>query len=295
MHDARVFAGTHALILRWIDEGLLDGVRIDYIDGLRDPDTYLRRLRGRAPRPKVWVEKILERGEHLPTNWPIAGTTGYDFMNVARGLFVDPAAETPLTDFYAEFVSGEVPDYAEMARENKLRMLRESLGSDVNRITALLLDVCQRYWPARDFSGHELQEALREVIADFPVYRTYIRAEEGVERAVDRHTIENVIAEARERRPDADGAIFDFLRDVLTLKVAEPSAAELVMRFQQLTGPAMAKGVEDTTFYSYNRLIALNEVGGDPATFGHTIAVFHAHCLSTRDHWPETLLAICGS
>lgn len=290
VNDLRVFDDTHTLILRWLDEGVLDGVRVDHIDGLRDPDLYLRRLHERAPDAKIWVEKILERGERLPASWPVAGTTGYDFLNVAGGLFVDQAAEEAMTDIYAEFI-GERLDYAEIVRENKLRVLRESLGSDVNRLTALLLDVSQGHWPARDFMRYELQEALRELAADMPVYRTYIRAEEGVERQEDRRLVVDTVARAREHRPDIDDAIFDFLRDVLTLQVDDPLAAEFVMRFQQLSGPAMAKGVEDTTFYGYNRLIALNEVGGDPATFGYSVADFHAHCLYAREHWPETLLA----
>ncbi len=291
VHDPGVFADTHALILRWLDKGILDGVRIDHIDGLRDPDLYLTSLHERAPGAKIWVEKILEQGERLTERWPIAGTTGYDFLNVAGGLFVDRRAEEPLTKHYAEIASEEQADYVEIARENKLRVLRESLGSDVNRLTALLQDICQQHWPARDFTRHELQEVLRELVADFPVYRTYVRAEEGVETDGDRRTVVAAIAEAHERRPDVDGAIFDFVRDVLTLDVAGPLAAEFVMRFQQLTGPAMAKGVEDTTFYTYNRLLALNEVGADPGTFGHTIADFHAHCLHVQQHWPETLVA----
>ncbi len=288
--DARVFADTHARVLRWLDDGALDGVRVDHIDGLRDPEVYLRRLRDRAPRARIWVEKILEPGEQLPAEWPVAGTTGYDFLNVAGGLLLDPAAEKSLTDFYAEF-TGERTDYPDLVREKKLQVLRQSLGSDVNRLTALLLDVCQQHWRARDFTRHELQEALREVVADVPVYRTYTRAEAGREREGDRLIVERTIDDARARRPDVDDAIFDYMRDVLTLRVPGALAAEFVMRFQQLTGPAMAKGMEDTACYCYNRLAALNEVGGDPGKFGHSVAEFHAHCERIQRLWPETLLA----
>ncbi len=178
VNDPHVFADTHALILRWLNEGVLDGVRIDHIDGLRDSDLYLDRLRERAPVRRAPGSSRPRSSRRAPAAWPIAETTGYDFLNVADGLFVDPSAEASLTDTYDEFI-GERLDYAEVARENKLRMLRESLGSDVNRLTALLLDVSQGRWPARDFMRYELQDALREIVADTPVYRTYIRAEGG--------------------------------------------------------------------------------------------------------------------
>ena len=182
VHDPRVFADTHALILRWLDGGR----------ARRRAHRPYRRIARSGPVPAP-LARARPRGEDLgredpgarrtrADRWPVAGTTGYDFLNIAGGLFVDPAAEEPLSECYSEFIAASVgkgTDYTEIARENKLRMLRESLGSDVNRLTALLLDLCQQHWPARDFTRHELQEALREVVADFPVYRTYIRSRGG--------------------------------------------------------------------------------------------------------------------
>lgn len=287
--DARVFADTHELILRWLDEGTIEGVRVDHVDGLRDPAAYLQRLHDAAPDAWIAVEKILEPGERLPATWPIAGTSGYDFLNVVGGLFVDPAGEDPLTTFYAEF-TGQPIDYPALVREKKQLVLRETLGSDVIRLTALWLDICQRHWRYRDYTRHELQEVLREVIAVFPIYRTYVQAEAGSVREDDLRTIVEAIETARRQRPDLDADLFTFLADLLLLRIRGDLETELVMRFQQLTGPAMAKGAEDTAFYCFNRLISLNEVGGDPAHFGTSVEAFHAACATTQLHWPQTML-----
>ncbi|HEX6816798.1 MAG TPA: malto-oligosyltrehalose synthase [Ktedonobacterales bacterium] len=295
--DPQVFADTHERILDWVERGVLDGLRVDHVDGLRDPDEYLDRLRERAPRAWIVVEKILEPGEQLPPSWPLAGTTGYDFLNLAGGLFVDSAAEEPMTRFYGEF-SGQPTEYAPILREKKLAVLQGSLNSDVNRLTATLLALARSQWRYRDYTWHEVQDALREVIADFPVYRTYARAEEGTLRPDDLAVIEQAIAAARANRPDLDADLLAFLRDLLTLHSRDETngldrtlASNFVMRFQQLTGPAMAKGGEDSAFYCYNRLVSLNEVGGDPGRFGVSLADFHATCATTQLHWPQTMLA----
>ncbi len=305
--DAEVFEDTHALISRWLSEGVVDGLRIDHIDGLRDPDAYLARLRERAPRAWVVVEKILGPGERLPPSWPVAGTTGYDFLNRASGLFVDPAGEAPLTACYAEF-TGEPTDYGSIVREKKLLVLRSTLNSDVNRLTAIWLTICRSHWRYRDYTWNELQEALCEVIACFPVYRTYVRVADpagALVRPDDRRAIEEALAAAREHRPPSDADLLDFLGALLTLQVpqvrGEPSSPsselasdlvpDFVLRFQQLTGPAMAKGAEDTAFYCFNRLVALNEVGGDPGRFGSSVEDFHMACAVNQRQWPQTMLA----
>ncbi|MGZ3678251.1 MAG: malto-oligosyltrehalose synthase [Ktedonobacterales bacterium] len=287
--DERVFADTHELILRWLDQNVIEGVRIDHVDGLRDPAAYLQRLRDAAPEAWIVVEKILEPGERLPAAWPIAGTSGYDFLNSVGGLFVDPAGEMPLTSLYAEF-TGPPTDYPALVREKKHLVLRETLGSDVIRLTALWLDICQRHWRYRDYTRHELQEVLREVIVTFPVYRTYVQAEAGSVREDDLRIIVEAIETARRQRPDLDSDLFSFLADLLLLRTRGDLESELVMRFQQLTGPAMAKGAEDTAFYCYNRLVSLNEVGGDPAHFGTSVEAFHAACTTMQLHWPQTML-----
>ncbi|MFN8534857.1 MAG: malto-oligosyltrehalose synthase [Dehalococcoidia bacterium] len=285
---AQVFADTHEQVLRWLERGWLDGVRVDHVDGLRDPAEYLRRLREAAPGAWIVIEKILEPGEQLPEGWPVGGTTGYDFLNRVGGLFVDPAGETPLTEFYARF-TGETTDYPALVREKKHLVLRELLGSDVNRLTALLVEIGESNRRYRDYTRHELHDALREVIAGFPVYRTYVRPGEVSDE--DIASVTEAVEAAKQHRPDLDPALFDFLADLLLLRVPGDLATELAMRVQQLTGPAMAKGVEDTTFYLYNRLVSLNEVGGDPSHFGLSVEAFHRACAETRRRWPQSMLA----
>jgi (1->4)-alpha-D-glucan 1-alpha-D-glucosylmutase len=290
VEEDRVFADTHALVLRWLGDGMLDGLRIDHPDGLRDPEHYFRRLHNASPTAWVVAEKILEPGERLRESWALAGTTGYDFLNRVGGLFVDPESEKTLTRTYADF-TGEPTDFAAVARQKKHLVMREVLGSDVNRLTALFLDVCERHRRHRDYTRHELHEVLREVIAWFPVYRTYIRAGAGEVHADDVRYVTEATAAAKGARSDLDGALFDFLRDLLLLRLPGPAETELVMRFQQLTGPVMAKGVEDTAFYGFNRLVAHNEVGGDPGRFGVSVEEFHRESAETQALWPRTMLA----
>jgi (1->4)-alpha-D-glucan 1-alpha-D-glucosylmutase len=240
----------------------------------------------------VWVvvEKILEPGETLPENWPVEGTTGYDFMWRASALFVDPEGEAPLTALYAE-LSGEPTDYAEVLRVHKHRVLRDVLGSDLNRLTALLSDVCEQHRNFRDYTRHELHEVLRELIACFPVYRTYVSAEAEGASAQDERYVGEAIEDVRRRRPEFDGRLLDFLRDLLLRRVRGDKETELVLRFQQTTSPAMAKGAEDTAFYCYNRLVSLNEVGGNPGQFGISVAEFHEACQAAQWKSPRGLLA----
>ena len=265
-------------------------MRVDHPDGLRDPEQYFKRLHEACPRAWIVAEKILEPGERLPESWPIAGTTGYDFIYRVNSLFVDPAAETALTSFYGEF-TGEPTDYAAIVREKKHFALREILGSDLNRLTALFVDICERHRRHRDYTRHELHEALREVIACFPVYRTYVRAEAGIVTDEDVRTITGVIDAAKANRPDLDSDLLDFLGAILLLRRRGKLETELVMRLQQLTGPVMAKSVEDTAFYNFHRLISLNEVGGDPGHFGFSIDEFHAACSEAQRRWPTAMLA----
>ena len=290
MEDEQVFTDTHALVLRWLGEGVLDGVRIDHPDGLRDPEAYCQRLHRAAPQAWIVVEKILEPGERLRDSWPVAGTTGYDFLNRVGGLFVDPAGEQPLTELYAEF-TGESVDYPALVRAKKHQALHELLGSDVNRLTALFVEVCERHRRHRDYTRYELHEVLREVIACFPVYRTYVQAEAGHVTDDDVRYVTEAVERAKSCRPELDAALFDFLQDLLLLRVRGDLEGELVMRFQQLTGPTMAKGLEDTLFYCFNRLVSLNEVGGDPGHFGVSPAAFHQACLEAQRRWPQGMLA----
>ncbi|HUG54879.1 MAG TPA: malto-oligosyltrehalose synthase [Vicinamibacteria bacterium] len=286
----RVFFDTHQLVLGWLDEGRVDGLRIDHPDGLRDPAAYLHRLRSAHPGVWVVVEKILEPGESLPESWPVEGTTGYDFMCRASTLFVDPAGEGPLTALYAE-LTGEPTDYPDVLHVRKHRVLRDVLGSDVNRLTALLVEVCERHRNFRDHTRHELHEVLRELIACFPVYRTYVTADPEGASAQDEAFVGEAINVVQGRRPEFDPRLLEFLRDLLLRKVEGEKETELVLRFQQVTGPAMAKGAEDTAFYNFNRLVSLNEVGGDPGRFGLSVEDFHEACQAAQWRWPRGLLA----
>jgi (1->4)-alpha-D-glucan 1-alpha-D-glucosylmutase len=290
MEDPRVFADTHALILKWLHEGVLDGIRIDHPDGLRDPRKYFERLR--ADSPDVWIlgEKILEPGEKFRAEWPIDGTTGYDYLNQAAGLFVDSRNEEQFTKFYAEF-TGEPTDYVAICRDKKHRVLRDLLASDVNRLTTLFMEICELHRERRDYSRHDVIRALRELVACFPIYRTYVVAERDEITDEDIRYVEEATGLAKENRPELDSELFDFLRDVLLLKVRGVLESEFVMRFQQFTGPAMAKGVEDTVFYDFNRLVSLNEVGGDPGVFGISPEAFHEWCSETQRSHPQTMLA----
>jgi (1->4)-alpha-D-glucan 1-alpha-D-glucosylmutase len=285
-----VFQDTHRLVQAWLIDGTLDGLRIDHPDGLRDPEAYFDRLRAAGPDAWIIVEKILQPGEALRDSWPIDGTTGYDFLNRLSGLFIDPEGEKALTELYAEF-TGESTDWAEVARAKKHQVMRESMGSDLNRLTALFLEICERRRRYRDYTRHELHEALRDTLACFPVYRTYVRPEPAAVDEDDARRIVEATETARAHRADLDGELFEFLRDLLRRRLVGDLETELTMRFQQLSGPVMAKGVEDTAFYGFNRLMSLNEVGGDPSTFGVSVEEFHRACADTQELWPRTMLA----
>ena len=291
MEDETVFAETHGLVLRWVAEGRVDGLRIDHPDGLRDPAGYFARLRASAPDAWIVAEKILEADEALPIDWPIDGTTGYRFANLAIGLQVDPASERPLTEAW-EAVADVGPGWDEIAAEARATVLADLLGSDVNRLTELLLAVCEQNRRYRDFTRHELHHALREVAAALPVYRTYARVRDHHLTARDAGLIDGAIATAAARREDLDPELFAFIGRVLRLEVDGPLAGELAMRFQQLTPAAMAKGLEDTAFYRYHRLTALNEVGGDPGRFGTDPAAFDEAMAAAARDWPAAMLAL---
>ncbi len=286
---SRIFTAAHEKVLELVKNGRVEGLRVDHIDGLRYPAGYLQRLEEESGGAYVVVEKILEHGEDLPAAWPVAGTTGYDFLNVVAGLFVDPAGEDALTRLYGE-VTGGAPSWDDAVAEGKNLVLREVLGADVNRLVRLLVAVCERHRRYRDYTRRDLHEALWEVLACFPVYRTYVRPGEEP-TAADVAVVETAIAAAADRRPQIDRELFSFLRDLLLLRVPGDAEVDFGLRFQQLTGPVMAKGVEDTAFYRYNRLVSLNDVGGDPGRFGTSVAEFHQFNRRAAARWPATMLA----
>jgi (1->4)-alpha-D-glucan 1-alpha-D-glucosylmutase len=291
MEREDVFAATHMLVLRWLARGVLDGVRIDHPDGLRDPEGYLRRLRDRAPDAWVVVEKILHPGEPLRRSWPVAGTTGYDFLNRANGLFVNAAAERPMTELYQE-LTGETREFDTIASAAKLEVMQMVLASDINRLTQLLVEICELHRRYRDYSRHELHEALREFMACLPVYRTYVNADEGRIEPEDRTIVGRAAEAGRRNRPDLDPELFEFIYRLMTLDLRGHRESELVMRLQQISAAVTAKGVEDTAFYRYYRLVSLNEVGGSPERFGVSVEEFHRLNAEIARDWPATMLTL---
>lgn len=289
--EPHVFADIHRLLFKWLTpDGPVEGVRVDHPDGLLDPLQYLERLREHLHTGWIVVEKILMHDEHLRNSWPVSGTTGYDFLNQVTGLFIDPDAQEALTRFYTEF-TGEARPFAEVLREKKRQILHQMLGSDVNILTSMLLKICERHIHHRDYTRHELHEALQEMIIAFPVYRSYIRpADDRIDpedEAIVIRTVQNVGAD----RPELNLDLLRFVGDILLLKIRGPLETDFVARFQQVTGPAMAKGAEDTAFYCYHRFIALNEVGGDPGRFGLSLQDFHRWCGRMQSEWPNTMLS----
>jgi len=285
-----VFDATHGLLVRQVRDGVLDGLRIDHPDGLADPGGYLDRLAGATSGAWVVVEKILEPGEELPADWATAGTTGYDALNRVLGIFVDPAGEAPLTDLWTSF-TGSDASYAEVVDETKHLVLREVLAAEVNRLTEVGLRVCRTDPSLRDTTRRGLREALVEVLAGFEVYRAYLPPTGPADTAA-RHHVDAAVARALATLPRRAAEIDVVRRLVLAEGPSGPAAEEFVTRFQQTCGPVMAKGVEDTAFYRYLRLSALNEVGGDPSRFGTTVAEFDGAAAATTAHWPQTMTTL---
>jgi len=333
MENPRVFAATHQLLRHLLADDMVQGLRIDHSDGLLNPRQYMVRLQmlyaasqcsGPVPRPPLaengieqdlqqvfgqhdWmnrrallytvVEKILEPGEDLPREWPIDGTSGYDFTTMVNGLFIDKRNERSFTNFYQRF-TGESEDIDTVIYNSKKLIMHASLASEVNVLAHMLdaISVTDRY--ARDFTRKALRDVIREAIACFPVYRTYID-ERGEMTERDRAHINEAIAKAKRRNPDKAPTSFDFLRDILLLRRKDSEdhldsyrkKLHFTLKFQQLTGPVMAKGMEDTACYAYNRFIAVNEVGGSPKQFGVTIEEFHANNAKRAENWPYSMLA----
>lgn len=286
-----VFADSHHLVLEWVEAGEADGLRIDHPDGLRSPGAYLSRLREAAPEAWIVVEKILAEDESLPGDWPVDGTTGYEFLNDVTALLVDAAAEDAFTALWQEFSESNLA-WGEVAEQAKRDVLRDVLAADVNRLTAVFADLTQSRRRYRDFTRIELVDALREMLVGFDVYRTYV-PEDGGAGPVDRQRIRAAVERAQSADPEIDPELLGLLQTVLTGEKDGPVERELKMRFQQLTGPVMAKGVEDTAFYRYLRLAALCEVGGNPGRFGLTEPdELHRRWARTGERWPHRMLSL---
>jgi (1->4)-alpha-D-glucan 1-alpha-D-glucosylmutase len=287
VEEREVFDAVHVQIRRWLASGALAGVRVDHPDGLKDPEQYLERLRELIGPRCLIVEKILKPGEMLPPRWPVEGTTGYDFASIATRLFVDSNAEAALTVTYCRLAELPGYDFQHSMYAAKGRALRELFGAEVAALTARALPVCQA---ARGASGAgDVQQALIGLITGLPVYRTYLRPGRPASEA-DRAALEAACRYAVAESPEL-GPIVDRLVDLLIGTRVTPRHDDLASAFQQLSGPAMAKGLEDTVFYDDARLLALNEVGNDPSLFGASVEEFHEHARHTQLHWPRTLSA----
>jgi (1->4)-alpha-D-glucan 1-alpha-D-glucosylmutase len=286
-----VFRETHARVLKWLEDGTVDGVRVDHPDGLRDPQQYFDRLRHEAPNAYVVAEKILQKGEQLRESWPIQGATGYEFLNQVNGLLISPDGLRQLDEIYCGFTGG-VPGFAEMAHEKKLSTTREALGSDVNRLTDQFLEICDHDRNHRDYTRADVRRALREIAASFPVYRTYVSPSRNEVLDEDAQSISTAVKAAQQRRKDVDPRLFAFIEAVLTLRRRGTRETKFLQRFQQFTSPVMAKGVEDTAFYCYNRLIALNEVGGNPGDPVVSVEDFHRLNQRAQEKEPFRMLTL---
>ncbi|MDX1657696.1 MAG: malto-oligosyltrehalose synthase [Nitriliruptorales bacterium] len=286
VEDPAVFEATHARILELVDSGAVDGLRVDHPDGLTDPTGYIQRLRAAAPRAWIILEKILEPGESPRTDWPVDGTVGYEFCNLVLGLFVDPDAEPVLDELYASWVEDR-RRYVDQVDDAKREVLDDLLRAEFGRLVDLLCRVGDDAGVVADRS--ELAATLADVLVSFPVYRTYVRPAHGTVEAIDQRYVGDAVARARTRR-DGQDDVLDLIRDVLLLEQGSDASVEFVHRFQQLTGPLMAKGVEDTVFYRFLRFVAANEVGGAPARLGRSVGEFHEANARRQRDWPTSML-----
>ena len=284
-----------ARLIELVDQGKISGIRLDHIDGLADPKGYLDCLQtalgNRAPFYLV-VEKILGPGEILPAEWPVAGTTGYEFAKAVTDVLVDTRGEAGMTAAYHAFI-GRYVDYDALVLDAKRRMLAHNLAGELSRLVAMAHDLAQRDLVTRDLGADTLRAAIVELVAALTVYRTYVDSR-GLHDN-DRLVIARAVAHAKATREVEDEAAFDCLARLLLIELATPedrvAALAFATRFQQTTGPVMAKALEDTTFYRYNRLIALNEVGGEPEHFGAPIEAFHCAMAERAIRQPTGLSA----
>lgn len=309
MDDEEVFRATHRFILQLVSDRRIDGLRIDHPDGLYDPFEYYRRLHMRSSTtgsgaaspttPSIYIvaEKILAPFEQLREKWPIHGTSGYEFTNLVNGLFIEREAQEKVLNIYNGFVGGAM-DFDEILYSCKKLIINTSLSSDLNMLANRLNRISETDPKTRDFTLNGLRHALMEIVACFPVYRTYI-SHEGVSEE-DRKYIEWAVTLAKKRSPNMEKSLYDFIQDILLLSAGKgkdegyhKAVIDFTMRFQQYTAPVTAKGLEDTALYGYNALTSLNEVGGHPSRFGISLSTFHQANQKRQRLWPHTLL--CSS
>lgn len=294
VEEDHVFDHIHAFIFRLLREGSVTGLRVDHIDGLFDPTAYLAKVRDEAAEVYLVVEKILGREERLPQLWPVQGTTGYDFLNQVNGIFCRKDNEREMSRVYDRFVE-HASSYGDLVYGKKKLIIEKNLESDVDNLARLLKKISGRYRYGSDITLYGLKRAIEEVLACFPIYRTYVSSQNF--GSDDRDHIEAAVGRAAERNRAYLNEL-KFLEKILLLELEELIPEEeqqqclhFIMRFQQFTGPLMAKGLEDTTLYVYNRLLSLNEVGGEPGVFGIAREDFHRFVEMRARHWPHSMNA----
>jgi (1->4)-alpha-D-glucan 1-alpha-D-glucosylmutase len=307
MEDPNVFAETHRLVFRLVGAGRVTGLRVDHPDGLYNPADYFRALQRECARTRgasadegafyIVAEKILSPGESLPKSWAVAGTTGYDFLNLLNGIFVDRSQARAMEHLYARLIK-ERPPFAEVVYECKRLVMQTSMASELNMLAHRLNAISEEHRSSRDFTLASLTRALAEIVANFPVYRTYVGEDRPGVSDRDREYIARAVAQAKRRTPLTSPSIYDWIQDILTLRypawageAERRERLEFARRFQQITSPVTAKGYEDTALYRFNRLVSLNEVGADPSRFGTPLAEFHTAMVERQRTYPHGLSA----
>lgn len=291
VEEPALFDAMHAYVLSLVRSGVIAGLRIDHIDGVADPASYCRRLREEAGAALyLTVEKILAAHEALPRNWEIDGTSGYDAMNVIANVFIDPAREAAFDRIYRRF-TGVTQSYESIVWQARALILETTLASELQVLSLALKRIANRSRYHRDYPFETLKQALKDIIVCFPVYRAYVTDSEASD--ADIRFMDWAVARARKMTQLAEASVYDFMARLLAFEALSASAEErrFVRKFQQLTGPMMAKGMEDTSYYRYNRLLALNEVGGNPGRFGLSVAAFHQINAARAKDWPCAMLA----
>jgi (1->4)-alpha-D-glucan 1-alpha-D-glucosylmutase len=286
MESPEVFEAAHARIARMISDGEIDGLRIDHPDGLRDPLAYFLRLRELLPRGHIYLEKILDNEELLREDWPIDGTVGYDFLSKVNRLWMDDQKADMLTAAYSDF-TGHSVNFPAVVREKKREIIETTFTADLERLTDLAQRIARTSWQTRDLSRRHLREALKRMTILLPVYRTY-RTEVRLDK-VDGRIFADTLAAARAGAPELEAAL-NFIETILTGSYSEGLEADFIARWQQLVPAVTAKGVEDTTFYCYDRLVSCNEVGAQASLMGISAGKFHEFCHYLSEHWPNSLL-----
>jgi (1->4)-alpha-D-glucan 1-alpha-D-glucosylmutase len=292
VEDEDVFNHIHSLIFKMVKEGKFTGLRIDHIDGLNDPTSYLRRLKDKTGDTYIVVEKILDLNEGLPSFWQIQGTTGYEFLNYVNGVFCDMKNEEEFNEIYLDF-TGLIISYEDLVAEKKRLIMGKHMAGDIDNLAHMMKRISGRHRHGSDITLYGLRRALVEVMALFPVYRTYINQDVFSER--DKSYIKEAVKKAMHTNPGLLNEL-DFIEQFLLVKFGEylsedekRECIDFIMRFQQYTGPLMAKGFEDTTLYVYNRLLSLNDVGGNPNKFGISVLEFHDFNKNRAKLWPNTM------